>query len=642
MEDDTVMTPVQTEESKECKLNITIEKQRVNSLLMASVIAPSLGETAKRGAVDLVAIIDKSGSMQGSKLKLVQETMSFMIQQLSSQDKLAIVLFGTNVEILIPLTQMTEQGKDIATDKVNRIMEEGMTNMYGGLLAGLELIMKRPNDQKNPVASVMLFTDGLETVSGLEPTNVMAQKTINEIKDPCTIFTFGYGTDHDAAVLQKIATIGGGVYYYVQSEEMIAGAFADCLGGLLTTVVQNVKLVILPQPSVIIKKIFTKYVVITDEESSEILIGDLYSEERRDILMEIEVPENHTGSIASSGLQYFNLISSQLHGFLVQVQLTPCDHQQHIQLDVQKNRVMVAQGLENANFLASGGKVLEAVPILQNLSSAIKASSSVSDPTSQSLLLDVDQCLKGLNNYHQVGSKMLIAMGNSHWQQRSNNARDSTYQNSGKKSMISKIEKERRKQILHCEKCGLTGHYARECQQANPNSPEAELQRNLQQQKCTMCGKVGHLSVNCLQLDQDSCHVCGEKGHLSSSCIFRDVCHFCKERGHFSSACPKKNSICHLCKNSGHFAKDCKSAPQTSSGSTCHNCGKPGHISRDCKACSKCGQLGHFARDCSSPGKCSNCGKPGHFSRECKEMKTCSKCGQPGHFARECSQKRRG
>ena len=38
-------------------------------------------ETTSRASVDIVAVIDKSGSMKGEKLKLVQETLHFVIDQ---------------------------------------------------------------------------------------------------------------------------------------------------------------------------------------------------------------------------------------------------------------------------------------------------------------------------------------------------------------------------------------------------------------------------------------------------------------------------------------------------------------------------------------------------------------------------------
>ncbi len=36
-----------------------------------------------------------------------------------------------------------------------------------------------------------------------------------------TIYTFGFGSDHDATLLEAISTQGGGVYYYIDSNEKV-------------------------------------------------------------------------------------------------------------------------------------------------------------------------------------------------------------------------------------------------------------------------------------------------------------------------------------------------------------------------------------------------------------------------------------
>ena len=35
------------------------------------------------------------------------------------------------------------------------------------------------------------------------------------------MYTFGFGSDHDASLLEAISTQGGGVYYYIDSSEKV-------------------------------------------------------------------------------------------------------------------------------------------------------------------------------------------------------------------------------------------------------------------------------------------------------------------------------------------------------------------------------------------------------------------------------------
>lgn len=37
-----------------------------------------------------------------------------------------------------------------------------------------------------------------------------------------TVYTFGFGSDHDAKMLEALSTQGGGVYYYIDSAEKVS------------------------------------------------------------------------------------------------------------------------------------------------------------------------------------------------------------------------------------------------------------------------------------------------------------------------------------------------------------------------------------------------------------------------------------
>merc|ERR1719389_559411 len=54
------------------------------------------------------------------------------------------------------------------------------------------------------------------------------------------VFSFGLGTDHNAQMLFSLSDAGTGCYYYVDTAQAIAPSFADCLGGLLSVVAQDV------------------------------------------------------------------------------------------------------------------------------------------------------------------------------------------------------------------------------------------------------------------------------------------------------------------------------------------------------------------------------------------------------------------
>ncbi|GJM92542.1 hypothetical protein PR202_ga09020 [Eleusine coracana subsp. coracana] len=71
-------------------------------------------ETSARAPLDLVTVLDVSGSMAGSKLTLLKQAMGFVIDQLGPSDRLSVVTFSCTARRIIRLTRMSGDGKAAA------------------------------------------------------------------------------------------------------------------------------------------------------------------------------------------------------------------------------------------------------------------------------------------------------------------------------------------------------------------------------------------------------------------------------------------------------------------------------------------------------------------------------------------------
>ena len=85
-----------------------------------------------------------------------------------------------------------------------------------------------------------------------------------------SISCIGYGTDHNVDLLKNISSEGGGSYYVVDNLEDIAVVFGDILGGLVSCVSQQVR-VILPTGT----EVKTRYALNNINNNLEVVIGDL-------------------------------------------------------------------------------------------------------------------------------------------------------------------------------------------------------------------------------------------------------------------------------------------------------------------------------------------------------------------------------
>jgi Mg-chelatase subunit ChlD len=180
--------------------------------------------------------------MEGEKLTLVRQTIDFLAANvLRATDELAIVAYDDKIEDALPLQRMDAQGVERAHKAISRITARGSTNLSGGLFRGLELMQA---SSEADVTAVLLFTDGLanQGVTDLQTIAAETHALSNSAAKRPSVFTFGFGSDHDENMLRAIAEAAAGTYYFVKGKDDIPQAFGDCFGGLVSVVAQNIRL----------------------------------------------------------------------------------------------------------------------------------------------------------------------------------------------------------------------------------------------------------------------------------------------------------------------------------------------------------------------------------------------------------------
>nr|GMD38636.1 E3 ubiquitin-protein ligase WAV3-like [Ipomoea batatas] len=244
-----------------------------------------------RAPIDLVTVLDISGSMAGTKLALLKRAMGFVIQNLGPNDRLAVIAFSSTACRLFPLLRMSGRGRHKALQAVNSLVANGWTNIAQGLRKGAKVMEDRR--EKNPVASIILLSDGKDTPNYgcFLPSSVHGG---NESNFKIPVHTFGFGADHDASLMHRISEVSGGTFSFIETESVIQDAFAQCIAGLLSVVVKEFRLNIeCVHPGVRVGSLragsYSNHIM-PDGKMGFIDVGDLYADEERDFLVSINVP----------------------------------------------------------------------------------------------------------------------------------------------------------------------------------------------------------------------------------------------------------------------------------------------------------------------------------------------------------------
>ena len=67
-----------------------------------------------------IAVVDKSGSMDGEPLELVRQSLTTLANQLRPGDQMTIVLYGDSAHVHLPTTAATRFGVPIILESIAR------------------------------------------------------------------------------------------------------------------------------------------------------------------------------------------------------------------------------------------------------------------------------------------------------------------------------------------------------------------------------------------------------------------------------------------------------------------------------------------------------------------------------------------
>jgi Mg-chelatase subunit ChlD len=235
-----------------------------------------------RAPLDLVAVVDVSGSMEGDKLKQAQEALIFIIRKLTDIDRLCIVAFEYTATRHGPLRCVTEAARTELEAVVRGLKANDGTSIKAGLQAGLSVVAQR-RFTAGRAANIMLMSDGQDTIPVDDPGNV-------------PVHTFGFGDDHYAHVLEAITNKSlGGVYNYVSDTTdptNLSQTFSQILAGLVTIIPQDLELTVTAfHGEAAIRDVHAgayKLIPAGDGSSSvTVKFGALYSSEVRRVIVEL-------------------------------------------------------------------------------------------------------------------------------------------------------------------------------------------------------------------------------------------------------------------------------------------------------------------------------------------------------------------
>jgi hypothetical protein len=421
--------------------------------MLLSIETPQLNKS-ERASIDLICVLDKSGSMKGQKIMLLIDSFTTIMEYLSDNDRLSIIVFDSKVLRLTPLIRMTQEGKERTLIALRGIKASGQTNIALAVNYALEVM--RGRRITNSVTSMFILSDGLD--AGAEKRiQGLLEHYKDIIRETFTIHSFGYGSIHDPVMMSSIAQLKDGSFYFIDKLDTIDEIFVDCLGGLISTVAQNMSIKVNITPDVKVIKAYGiegSWRVNNDTYSTEILYvmsGKTYS-----YVFEIELtkPSNFIDDksmqVANAlvsfkdlkGSSYYQTTISEV--FLIQEEVIECSQKEVL---VEHYRVKTAEATNMAIKFSATRRHKEAQKLLEELKEEMKSSIVGGDIIVMNYIKDIDSSILNIKPevYSFTGKHYLLENYQCNMNKKSNTNCNNVYMNSTQEEMVKAVRAKKTK-----------------------------------------------------------------------------------------------------------------------------------------------------------------------------------------------------
>ena len=196
-------------------------------------------DAQQRGPTNLVFLLDVSGSMRAdNKLALVKQAMAMLVDQLTEDDRVAIVTYASGTDVRLPSTGGHE--REVLLSAIDALTAGGSTHGSAGIQLAYEQALT--HFVEGGTNRVILCTDGDLNV-GITDDDELVKLITEKATSGVFLTVLGFGTGNlKDSKMEKLADKGNGSYAYIDGLREARKVLVEQVSGTLITIAKDVKL----------------------------------------------------------------------------------------------------------------------------------------------------------------------------------------------------------------------------------------------------------------------------------------------------------------------------------------------------------------------------------------------------------------
>lgn len=202
----------------------------------------------QRPPANLVFLVDVSGSMQSpDKLGLVKKSLKLLVDQMSDEDRMALVVYAGAAGMVLDSTPGNEKKK--IRNAIDSLAAGGSTNGAAGIQLAYQIAEQNLVD--GGINRVLIASDGDLNV-GMTGIDELKELVSHKRKNGVALTTLGFGSgNYNYSLMEQLADVGNGNASYIDSLNEARKVLIEEMQSTLFTIAKDVKIQVEFNPAVV-------------------------------------------------------------------------------------------------------------------------------------------------------------------------------------------------------------------------------------------------------------------------------------------------------------------------------------------------------------------------------------------------------